>query len=102
MLNLPPVHAGQILKDELEFMGVTPTQLARDLDVPTNRITQIIKGQRGITGDTALRLAHWFGMDAQFWLNLQNQYDTATAYQMKGKIIEKLPVSLYRKQMAAA
>ena len=58
MLNLPPNHAGQILKDELEFMCVTPTQLARDWNVPPNRITQIINGQRGITGDTALRLAH--------------------------------------------
>ena len=69
------VHPGEILADELQELGVTPTELARQLSVPPNRITQIIHGKRSITGDTALRLAHWFGTDPQFWLNLQASYE---------------------------
>ena len=91
MLNLPPIHAGQILKDELEFMNVTATQLARDINVPPNRITQILKEQRGITGDTALRLAHWFGTSADFWLNLQKIYDLRLAERTLAKTLPKLP-----------
>ncbi len=65
----PPIHPGEILAEELEEIGVTPTELSRQLAVPPNRITQIINGKRSITGDTALRLGHWFGISPQFWLN---------------------------------
>lgn len=95
----PPIHPGEILADELQEIGVTPTELARQIDVPANRVTQIIHGRRGITGDTALRLGHWFGTSAQFWLNLQSAYDIRLAEQKAGKEIAKLPV---RGDMAGA
>lgn len=88
----PPIHPGEILADELQEVGVTPTELARQIDVPPNRITQIIHGRRGITGDTALRLGHWFGTSAQFWLNLQSAYDIRLAQAKAGREIAKLPV----------
>jgi addiction module HigA family antidote len=58
--------------DELQEIGISPTELARQLSVPANRISQIVKGKRAITGDTALRLGHWLGTSPQFWLNLQS------------------------------
>jgi addiction module HigA family antidote len=88
----PPIHPGEILADELKEIGVTPTELSRQIDVPANRITQIIHGRRGITGDTALRLGHWFGTTAQFWLNLQSAYDIRVAQEKAGREIAKLPV----------
>ena len=88
----PPIHPGEILADELQEIGVTPTELSRQIDVPANRITQIIHGRRGITGDTALRLGHWFGTSAQFWLNLQSSYDIRVAQEKAGREIAKLPV----------
>lgn len=88
----PPIHPGEILADELQEIGVTPTELSRQIDVPANRITQIIHGRRGITGDTALRLGHWFGTSAQFWLNLQSAYDIRVAQEKAGRDIAKLPV----------
>jgi len=66
----PAIHPGEVLAEELEELGVSPTELSRQLCVPPNRITQIIQGKRSITGDTALRLGHWFGTSPQFWLNL--------------------------------
>ena len=84
------VHPGEILEDELGELGITPTELARQLDVPPNRIGQIIAGKRAITGDTALRLGHWFGTDPQFWLNLQAQHDLARANHQSGEAIRKL------------
>jgi len=87
----PPIHPGEILADELKVLGVTPTELSRQIQVPTNRITQIIHGIRGITGDTALRLGHWFGTSAQFWLNLQSAYDIRLAEKKIGKEIGQLP-----------
>ncbi|MGD9924663.1 MAG: HigA family addiction module antitoxin [Pseudorhodoplanes sp.] len=71
----PAIHPGEILAGELEDIGVTPTELSRQIAVPPNRITQVIRGKRAITGDTALRLGHWFRTSAQFWLNLQAVYD---------------------------
>ena len=65
-MGRPPIHPGEILADELAEVGVTPTELSRQINVPANRITQIVHGNRGITGDTALRLGHWFGTTAQF------------------------------------
>lgn len=88
----PPVHPGNVLADELQEIGVTPTELARQINVPANRVTQIIQGRRGITGDTALRLGHWFGTSAQFWLNLQSAYDIRVAEQQVGREVRKLPV----------
>src|SRR5262245_9929609 len=87
----PPIHPGEILADELQEIGITPTELSRQIDVPTNRITQIIHGRRGITGDTALRLGHWFGTSAQFRLNLQSAYDIRLAQEKAGREIAKLP-----------
>jgi antitoxin HigA-1 len=87
----PPIHPGEILAEELEEIGVSPTELSRQLAVPPNRITQIINGKRSITGDTALRLGHWFGTSPQFWLNLQTAYDIRVAERMSGAAIEKLP-----------
>jgi addiction module HigA family antidote len=85
------VHPGEVLADELQELGTTPTELARQLAVPPNRITQIIQGKRSITGDTALRLAHWFGTDPQFWLNLQASYEIDVAVAQAGAEIKKLP-----------
>jgi len=87
----PAIHPGEILAEELEEIAVTPTELARQLRVPANRITQIVQGKRAITGDTALRLGHWFGMSAQFWLNLQSAYDIRLAQDEAGAEIARLP-----------
>src|SRR5215471_10021631 len=80
----PAIHPGEVLAEELEELGVSPTELSRQLCVPPNRITQIIQGKRSITGDTALRLGHWFGTSPQFWLNLQAAYDLRVAEQEAG------------------
>lgn len=85
------VHPGVILKDELEELGVTPTEFARQIEVPANRVSQIIAGKRSITGDTALRFGHWFGMEPQFWLNLQSQFELALADKETGETIRHLP-----------
>ncbi len=66
-----PTHPGEHLAEALRDLGVTAAELSRQIDVPVNRITGIIHGQRGITADTALRLGHWFGTAPQFWMNLQ-------------------------------
>jgi antitoxin HigA-1 len=86
-----PIHPGEILSDELGELNLTASALARQIKVPPNRISQIIQGKRAITGDTALRLGHWFGMDPQFWLNLQSQYDLRLAEAEAGKEVRKLP-----------
>ncbi len=86
-----PIHPGEILSDELGELNLTASALARQIKVPANRISQIIQGKRAITGDTALRLGHWFGMNPQFWLNLQSQYDLRQAEAEAGKEVRKLP-----------
>lgn len=91
-MSRPPIHPGEILADELAEVGVTPTELARQLAVPPNRIGQIVRGRRAVTGDTALRLGHWFGNSAQFWLNLQSAYDLRVAEAEAGAEIARLPV----------
>ncbi len=91
MAKLIPIHPGEHLAEELEAIGMSAAGLARQLQVPTNRITGIINGQRAITGDTALRLAHYFGTSAQFWLNLQSLYELRLAEQNVGKSIKALP-----------
>ncbi len=85
------VHPGEILKDELDELRISPTEFARQIDVPPNRISQIIAGKRAITGDTALRFGHWFSTDPQFWLNLQAQFDLAVAARQSGDAIRHLP-----------
>ncbi len=85
------VHPGEILKGELEELGITPTAFAREIAVPPNRVSQIIAGKRSITGDTALRFGHWFGADPQFWINLQAQYDLVQAHEASGATIRRLP-----------
>ena len=71
----PEIHPGEILAEELDALGVSQAALARQIAVPANRITQIVHGQLGISGDTARRLGHWFGTSPQFWLNLQSAYE---------------------------
>jgi antitoxin HigA-1 len=90
-MALPPIHPGEHLKEELEALDMSAAELARKLDVPTNRITHILNGRRGITGDTALRLSHFFGTSAEFWLNLQSLYDLRLAQQKAGRAIDRLP-----------
>jgi addiction module HigA family antidote len=90
-MSRPPIHPGEILADELQGLGVSLTELARQLDVPPNRISEIIRGRRSITGDTALRLGHWFGTAPQFWANLQTAYDLRLAEQQAGDAIAVLP-----------
>lgn len=85
------MHPGEILKDELEELGVTSAGLARQIDVPTSWLSQIIAGKRSVTGDTALRLGHWFGTDPLFWMTLQAQYDLELAKQRSGDAIACLP-----------
>ena len=85
------VHPGRILKDELAEIGVTSTEFARQIDVPPNRVSQIINAKRSITGDTALRFGHWFSVEAQFWLNLQAHFDLVSADKKIGNAIRLLP-----------
>ena len=88
------VHPGEVLKDELGEMGVTPTEFARQIDVPPNRISQIISGKRSITADTALRFGHWFEVEPQFWLNLQTQYDLVVVDRRVGGAVRELPTAV--------
>jgi antitoxin HigA-1 len=85
------IQPGEHLAEELKELGMSAAELARKLDVPTNRITGILNGQRAITGDTALRLAHFFGTSAEFWLNLQSLYELGIAEKKAGKSIRALP-----------
>jgi addiction module HigA family antidote len=86
-----PIHPGEILADELAEIGVTAAELARQIDVPANRISQIVNGKRSVTGDTALRLGHWFGMNPRFWVNLQSAYDLEVAEAAIGGKVARLP-----------
>jgi len=85
------IHPGEHLAEELEALDMSAAELARKIRVPTNRVTQILNGTRAVTGDTALRLAHFFGTSAQFWLNLQSLYELRLAQQKAGKSIKALP-----------
>jgi addiction module HigA family antidote len=85
------IHPGEHLAEELKTLEMSAAELARKIHVPTNRITQILNGQRAITGDTALRLAHFFGTSPEFWLNLQSLYELRLAQQKAGKAIKALP-----------
>lgn len=85
-------HPGDVLALQLKSVGVSATELARQLGVPANRLTQIINGKRGITGDSALRLAHWFGNKPEFWMSLQVRYDLDLAEAKAGRTIKSLPI----------
>jgi addiction module HigA family antidote len=86
-----PIHPGEVLAEDLKAHDMSAAALARQIKVPTNRITGILNGERAVTGDTALRLAHFFGTRAQFWLNLQSLYELGLAEQRAGKSINALP-----------
>ncbi len=81
------IHPGEHLADELEALGMSANQLAKELGVPTNRISQIIRGKRGISGDTALRLGRWFGTGPDIWINLQKNYELRLAAQERGEAL---------------
>ena len=85
------IHPGEHLSEELRTLGMSAAELARKLEVPTNRITQIVNGERAVTGDTALRLAHFFGTSPEFWLNLQSLYELRMARRKAGRVIQALP-----------
>jgi antitoxin HigA-1 len=100
-MAIPAIHPGEHLAEELKALNMSAAELARQLDVPTNRITQILHGTRAITGDTALRLAHFFGTSAEFWLNLQSLCDLRVAQEKAGKSIKALP-TLKRRELIHA
>ena len=86
-----PIHPGELLAEELRELGLSAAELARQIAVPINRVTGIINGQRGVTADTALRLAHWFGTSPQLWMNLQQMYELRVAEMTVGAQIATLP-----------
>lgn len=96
----PAIHPGEQLAEELKALGMSAAEIARQLKVPTNRVTEILNGQRALTGDTALRLGHFFGTSTEFWLNLQSLYELRLAEQRVGKTIKALPTLKRRKSRA--
>ncbi len=100
-MTLTAIHPGEHLAEELKEMNMSAAELARQLDVPTNRVTEILKGRRSITGDTALRLAHFFGTTPEFWLNLQSLYELRVARKKVGKTIQELPTRKRLEQVHA-
>ncbi|MDE3178500.1 MAG: HigA family addiction module antidote protein [Acidobacteriota bacterium] len=90
-MELAVIHPGEHLAKELNVLGMSAAELARKMGVPTNRVTQILNGTRSITGDTALRLGHFFGTSPQLWLNLQSLYELRLAQEKAGKSISALP-----------
>ena len=85
-----PIHPGEFLVDELEEIRISPTELSRQIDVPPNRISQIARGKRDVTADTALRLGRFFGTGPEFWMNLQKSYDLDKAKAELGPAIQKI------------
>ncbi len=100
-MTVTAIHPGEHLAEELQALDMSAAELARKLGVPTNRVTQILNGTRSVTGDTALRLAHFFGTSPQFWLNLQNLYDLRLAQKKAGKSVKTLP-RLKRRELVHA
>jgi addiction module HigA family antidote len=86
-----PIHPGEILADELEEIGLSAKRLADVIEVPPNRLYQLLAGKRNVTADTALRLGQYFGMSADFWMNLQSAYELDLARQQGGKAIQRIP-----------
>ena len=90
--RLPNIHPGKILQIEfLEALNITPYRLSKDIGVAQTRISEILSGKRSITADTALRLSCYFGNSAQFWLNLQTQYDIRLAVEKNGEVYNQIP-----------
>ena len=87
-----PIHPGETLREDLDALGMSAAELARRIEVPTNRITGILNGRRAITGDTALRLGRFFGTTGEFWLNLQKLYELRLAEEKSGAAIARLPM----------
>ncbi|MDK9721942.1 MAG: HigA family addiction module antitoxin [Rhodospirillales bacterium] len=85
--GLPPVHPGEILKETLDDLELSANKLAQEINVPTNRVCEIVAGKRGVTADTAVRLAQYFGTSPQYWLNLQSNYDLDMVLAQSGKDI---------------
>ena len=91
MKTYPPVHPGEVLREDFLLpLGLSEYRLAKDIGVPPRRINEIVKGLRGITVDTALRLAAYFGTDAQSWLNLQDHYDTELARESMADVLARI------------
>jgi addiction module HigA family antidote len=91
MTTRPAIQPGEHLAEPLDELGLSAAALARNLKVPTKRITHIVNGQRAVTGDTGLRLGHFFGTSAEFWLNLQKIYELRIAEREIGADIENMP-----------
>ena len=85
-----PIHPGETLREDLEALGMSAAELARRIEVPVNRITEILNGRRAVTGDTALRLGRFFGTSGEFWLNLQKLYELRLAERKSGAEIARL------------
>lgn len=100
-MPLPAIHPGEHLADELKELGMSAAALARQIRVPTNRITGILNGRRAVTGDTALRLGHFFGVSPEFWMNLQKLYELRVAERKAAKSIESLPTLKGRREAGA-
>lgn len=100
-MTIQAIHPGEHLAEELQELGMSAAALARQIAVPTNRITQILNGRRAITGDTALRLAHFFGTSPEFWLNLQKIYELRLAEKKVGSDIRSLPTVKGREAVSA-
>ena len=86
-----PIHPGETLREDLDALGMSAAELARWIEVPVNRITEILNGRRAITGDTALRLGRFFDTSGEFWLNLQKLYELRRAERKNGAAIARLP-----------
>ena len=86
-----PIHPGETLREDLDALGMSAAELARRIEVPVNRITEILNGRRAVTGDTALRLGRFFGTSGEFWLNLQKLYELRRAEREHGAEIGRLP-----------
>ena len=93
--RLPNIHPGEILRiDFLEELSITPYRLSKDIGVSQTRISEILAEKRGITADTAIRFSRYFGNSAQFWLNLQSQYDLRAAQEENAEIYRNIPIAL--------
>jgi addiction module HigA family antidote len=95
------IHPGEHLAEQLEELGMSAAELGRKLKVPTNRITEILNGRRAVTGDTALRLGHFFGTSPEFWMNLQKLYELRLAENKSGRTIKDLPTLTKRGRRSA-